>query len=397
MSEAKPTNPKYKLLTEWPSDDSYDYLIVGAGLSGAVTAERIANVWNKKSLVIDKRNHVGGNCYDYKNKFGILINQYGPHLFHTNIERVWKYINQFSEWVRWEHTVLGYIDEQFVSIPVNITTANRLCHENIQTTEEMDEWLKEIQVKYDHEPANGEEMAKSRVGAVLYEKVFKGYTKKQWNKYPNELDASVTARIPVRNNFDTRYFTDKYQALPKEGYTSIFDNMLNHPNIQVMVNCNFFEYKDRVQALGKPIIYTGPIDHYFSESGLPALEYRSLEFQIEDLENMNFYQPVSQVNYPGMEVPFTRITEYKHFLNQKSPHTTIVKEFSTDHGDPYYPVPNERNQELYNKYKAMAEQEMIDRKIYFLGRLANYKYFNMDQAINNALEFFDDLCKDKQS
>jgi UDP-galactopyranose mutase len=382
----------YQSINKWPGEDSFDFLVVGAGLSGAVMAERIATVWNKRCLVIDKRDHIGGNCYDYRNKYGILMNKYGAHLFHTNYDRVWDYIRKFSDWVRWEHCVLAYVDKKYVSIPVNITTVNRLCEENIENEKEMNEWLAKTQVKYDHEPANGAEMAKSRVGEILYDKLFKDYTYKQWNRYPEELDASVLARIPVRNNFDTRYFSDRYQALPKYGYTAFFEKVLCHPNIQVMLNCNFFEFKKDVIASGKPIIYTGPIDQYFSDSGLPALQYRSIEFTEENFENMQYFQPNSVVNYPSTDVPFTRIVEYKHFLSQESPHTTIVKEVTKESGEPYYPVPNEQNMALYSKYKQLADKE---EGIHFLGRLANYKYFNMDQAINNALEFFDEMCQNK--
>ena len=282
--------------------------------------------------------------------------------------------------------VLGHIDDQFVSIPPNITTVNRVCGASITNQSEMQEWLLENQTKLEGDARNGEEMALSRVGPVLYEKIFKHYTFKQWDRYPEELDASVLARIPCRDSFDTRYFSDKYQALPKRGYTAFFENLLTHPLISVLLDCNFFEIRSRIKP-GVPIIYTGPIDHYFAESGLPALQYRSLEFVEENLENVAYFQPGSVVNYPGPDVPWTRIVEYKHFLNQQSPHTTIVKEFSKADGDPYYPVPNERNQALYNKYKTLAEKE---EGIYFLGRLANYKYFNMDQAIHNALQFFEE-------
>ena len=382
---------RYNLLKQWPEEEGeFDYLIVGCGLSGAVVAEKIASEWNKKCLIIDKRDHIGGNCYDYHNEYGILMNKYGPHLFHTNYERVWNYVQKYTKWVRWEQQTVGCVDGQYVSIPVNITTVNRLCGESIRTTEEMDDWLAAAQVKYDWEPRNGEEMAKSRVGEFLYEKIFKFYTKKQWDRYPEELDASVLARIPVRNNYDTRYFADKYQALPLYGYTDFFDNLLAHKNISVLLNCNFFDYKEQVDP-EIPIIYTGPIDHYFAGCGLPALQYRSLEFKIENLENVGYYQPFGIVNYPGPDVPHTRIVEYKHFLNQSSPHTTIVKEYSNAEGDPYYPVPNDRNTALYNKYKKMTAET---KNIHFLGRLANYKYFNMDQAINNALEFFDQLNED---
>jgi UDP-galactopyranose mutase len=230
---------------------------------------------------------------------------------------------------------------------------------------------------------NSEEMAKSRVGEVLYEKLIKDYTFKQWNKYPSELDKSVLERIPVRPNFDTRYFSDKYQALPHKGYTHFFTKLLNHPNIEVLLNTDYFEHSKRNTY--DVIIFTGPIDSYFPN--LEKLEYRSIEFTIQRFNNMNFYQPNSVVNYPNKEVPYTRIVEYKHFLHQQSNHTIIVSEQTNDHGEPYYPVPNEKNLKLYEQYKSLAKKEE-DKNIYFIGRLANYKYFNMDEAILNSLTFF---------
>jgi UDP-galactopyranose mutase len=366
------------------------YLIVGCGLSGCVIAERIANVLNQDVLIIDKRDHIGGNCYDYiDEETGIRVHKYGSHLFHTNIKRVWDYVNKFTTWERWEHKVLSYIDDKFVPIPANITTVNMLCNENIQTEEEMKEWLENNQVKYDN-ITNSEEMAKSRIGEDLYEKMVKHYTYKQWNKYPNELDKSVLARIPVRNDFDTRYFKDKYQALPKYGYTHLFENILNNNRISVKLNCDFFEYKKNNDLSDKIIIYTGPIDHYFGSQGMPKLEYRSIDFKIERF-NFPYYQPNSAVNYPENNVPYTRIIEYKHFLNQKSDKTIIVSETTNDNGEPFYPVPNERNLSLFEKYKELADKE---ENVYFVGRLANYKYFNMDQAIDNSLSFFDKIMKE---
>jgi UDP-galactopyranose mutase len=362
--------------------DSYDVLVVGCGLSGVVIAERFANQ-NKKVLIIDKRDHIGGNVYDYNDaSTNILMNKYGAHLFHTNSDRVWNYINRFSKWVRWDHEVLASVDNKLVSIPVNITSVNVLCNENIQTTAEMIKWLEENQVKCDN-ISNSEQMAKSRVGEVLYEKLIKSYTYKQWEKYPEELDASVLARIPVRNDFDTRYFNDKYQALPENGYTAFINNILNNPNITVKLQTDYFDF---VKLEGKPVIYTGPIDTFYAGRGLEKLEYRSIDFVIETHTGMNYYQPNSVVNYPEASVPYTRIVEYKHFLNQKSPDTVIVKEYTTDSGEPYYPVPNKKNMELYDKYKQLATEE---KGVHFLGRLANYKYFNMDTAILNALEYFD--------
>ena len=365
------------------------YLIVGWGLSGATIAERIANCLNEKVIIIDKRKHIGGNCYDYiERNTNIRINKYGAHLFHTNNKEVWDYVNKFSEWVRWEHKVLSKVDDKFVSIPVNITTVNELCGENLQTTDEMNEWLKINQIKYD-KIENSEQMAKSRIGEELYNKLVKNYTYKQWNKYPNELDASVLARIPIRNNFDTRYFSDKYQALPKNGYTSFIKNMIKHDNIISLINTSYEDLKKNYPNYMKEIkytIFTGPIDEYFKDSGLEKLEYRSIDFNKCIYKNTNFFQPNSVVNYPNSE-DFTRIVEYKHFLNQNSPHTIIVTEKTKDNGEPYYPIPNKKNLQLYEKYKKLAEKEEKNN-VYFLGRLANYKYFNMDAAIENALYFF---------
>ena len=363
------------------------YLIVGCGLSGATIAERIANVLNEKVMIIDKRPHIGGNCYDYiETQTNIRVNKYGAHLFHTNNKRVWDYVNKFSEWVRWEHKVLSKVDGKFVSIPVNITTVNELCGENLQTTEEMNQWLEKNQIKYD-KIENSEQMAKSRIGEKLYDKLVKNYTYKQWNKYPEELNPSVLARIPIRNDFDTRYFSDKYQALPKEGYTNWIKNMITHENILYLVNTSYDEIKQTKYMDGiTHVIFTGPIDEYFKDSGLEKLEYRSIDFGEYIYKYMNFFQPNSVVNYPNEE-QFTRIVEYKHFLNQQSPHTIIVTEKPKDEGDPYYPVPNKRNLELYEKYKELAKNEE-KKNVYFLGRLANYKYFNMDAAIENALDFF---------
>lgn len=368
----------------------YDYLIVGCGLSGAVIAEQLATRKGKKSLIIEKRDHIAGNCFDYEDpQTGILMNKYGAHLFHTNDERVWEYVTKFDTWKRWEHKVLSFVDERFVSMPVNITTINEVMNESLQNEEDVQKWLEQNQVKYD-EITNSEEMAKSRIGEVLYEKMVKNYTFKQWNKYPDELDKSVLARIPIRPNFDTRYFADKFQALPEKGYTNFFEKLLNNPLIEYRLGVDFFEFRKEYDLSNTSVVFTGPIDAYFRDRGLESLEYRSIDFHIERHMNTNFYQPCGAVNYPGNEVPYTRIIEYKHFLAQKSPHTITVGETTNDEGEPYYPVPNERNLSLYQKYKTMADEEQAKGKIFFVGRLANYKYFNMDQAIGNALEFFDE-------
>lgn len=363
-----------------------DILIIGAGISGAVLAERYAKI-GKQVLILEKRDHIAGNCYDYYDENGILVSKYGAHLFHTNEEDVWEYINRFIDWYSWEHKVIARVDDKTVPIPVNITTVNTLFGENIETEEEMKTWLDKNRVHFDA-PANGEEAVLNRVGPILYDKMFKHYTKKQWDKYPDELDASVLNRIPVRYNYDDRYFSDKYQALPKGGYTKLFEKILDHPNIEILLNTDYFDVKDDYSGYEK-LFYTGPIDQFFEfkHSLIEKLEYRSINF-VSETRDEEFFQENSVVNYPGMEVPFTRIVEYKHFGNQKSNKTTIVKEYTVDEGEPYYPVPNPRNQEIYNRYKEEAEK-LSD--VYFVGRLANYKYFNMDQAFKNALYLFDTL------
>lgn len=366
--------------------NNFDILIIGAGISGATLAERYASL-GKKVVVVEKRDHIAGNCYDYYDENGILVSKYGAHLFHTNDQEVWDYVNQFSEWYPWEHKVIARVDDKTVPIPVNITTVNTLFDTNIETEEEMNKWLDENRVVY-NPPKNGEEAVLNRVGPVLYEKMFIHYTKKQWDKFPEELNASVLERIPVRTNYDDRYFSDKYQALPKGGYTQIFKNMLNHPNITVLLDTDYFDIKDNLQGYEK-LFYTGPIDRFieFKDKMVDKLEYRSINFVTEHLDQ-EYFQENSVVNYPGKEVDFTRIIEYKHFGNQKSDKTSIVKEYTVDDGEPYYPVPNEKNQKVYDLYKREAEK-LTD--VYFVGRLANYKYFNMDQAFKNALELFESL------
>lgn len=368
--------------------EEFDVCIAGAGLSGAVIAERYASQLNQRVVIIEKRNHVGGNCYDYiDDETGIRVSQYGAHLFHTINKRVWDYVHRFSDWTNYEHEVVGIVNGKHVPIPVNIETVNTLFDLNISTTEEMDKWLSQEQVKYDHAPKNSEEMALSRVGKRLYELIFHPYTIKQWNKEPRDLGPEVTARIPVRNNYDNRYFGDPYQALPTNGYTKIFENLLCHPNIDVRLDTDYFQIKDNLRC--KHTYFTGPIDAYFAYMGYKKLEYRSLDFErkvVKDLGDKGTFQPKFVVNHPSSETDFTRIVEYKHLLNQTSQHTILFIERSKDGGEPYYPVPNEENKALYRQYQELAVKEP---NVTFVGRLANYKYFNMDQAIINALELFD--------
>jgi UDP-galactopyranose mutase len=372
-----------------------DIVIVGAGISGATLAQRYATEKNKKVLIIEKRDHIAGNCYDYINEAGHMVSKYGAHLFHTNYEDVWEYVNRFSEWRMYEHRVLAKVDGQLVPIPVNITTVNKLFGLNIKNEEEMRQWLQENQVHNDN-PKNGEEAVLARVGEVLYEKMFKQYTKKQWDKYPAELDASVLQRIPVRDNYDDRYFGDKYQALPSEGYTKLFEKMLDHPNIEVRLSTDFFTIRDAVKDAEK-LFYTGPIDRFFDfkHSVEKDLQWRSIRFEWETLQQEN-YQEGAVVNYPQMEDGMhTRIIEYKKIYpvtDSSKPTaqqtTTICREYSTDEGEPYYPVPNPENDAIFQRYKDEADKL---KDIYFVGRLANYKYFNMDQAFKNALDLFDQI------
>lgn len=361
---------------------SFDIVVIGAGISGATIAERYANLLNKKVLVIEKRDHIGGNCYDYKDKNGILISKYGAHIFHTNYEDVWEYINLFSKWFRYEHKVLSKVDNMLVPVPVNITTVNKLFNLHIKDEKEMKNWLVKNVKKVKH-PKNSEDSAISRVGYELYEKMFKNYTKKQWDLLPSELEASVMDRIPVHTSFDDRYFKDKYQVLPSNGYTEVFNKMLDHKNITVLLNTDYFKIKNDIKGNQKTY-FTGPIDRYFNHK-YDSLQYRSINFKFET-HDLNFFQKNSVINYPQTE-KFTRIVEYKHFYDIQSKKTVISKEFSKWGGEPYYPVPNEKNRQLFNLYK--KESEVLENEgIYFVGRLANYKYFNMDQAFKNALDLF---------
>jgi len=379
--------------------------IVGAGLSGAVIAERCSKELGMTSLIIDCRDHIGGNCYDYVEDHGIRVSKYGAHLFHTQFERVWDYVQQFSEWMPFDHRVRGLVPDidgvkQLVPIPPTQATVNSLFRETISSDEEMQAWYDAQRVPpASGEPSNGEEAALSRVGPLLYERIFKHYTKKQWDKYPEELDASVLMRLPCRTTTDDRYFGDVWQALPARGYTRIFENMLlRDPNITIRVGVDFFAAREAglLPEYGM-LVYTGPIDSYFSQQGMPRLEYRSLIFDEEYVAEPEdgFYQEAMVVNHPSPDVPFTRIVEYKHVPNQ-TPQclrgevrgTVICREFSSAEGDPYYPVPNPANTALYQRYRELAERET---DVCFVGRLASYKYFNMDQAILNALEMFDSL------
>ena len=355
----------------------YDFLIVGAGLSGAVLAERLAQE-GKKVLIVDKRNHIGGNTFDYFNSDGVLVHKYGPHIFHTNSPDVFNYLGKFTEWRPYEHRVLASVDGMMVPIPINMNTINTLYGLNLSCDEVSNFLVTKAEKK--ERILTSEDVVLSHVGKDLYEKFFKGYTRKQWGIDPSELDASVAARIPTRSNRDNRYFTDTYQAMPLHGYTKMFESMLDHPNISVMLNT---DYKDLEKWIPyNKMIYTGPVDYFFNHCYGP-LPYRSIEFKLKTFEQET-YQPTGTVNYPN-DQPYTRITEFKYLTGQKHSKTTVVFEHPKAEGDPYYPVPRPENAELYKKYQLLA-QTMPN--VYFSGRLATYKYYNMDQVVAQSLTLF---------
>lgn len=356
----------------------YDYLIVGAGLAGSVMAERLASKANKKILLIDKRNHIGGNTFDYYNNDGILVHKYGPHIFHTNSKEVFEYLGNFTEWRPYEHHVLASVDGQLVPVPINQNTINALYGLNL-SQQQVQEFFNAKAEKKD-QVITSEDVVVNAVGRELYEKFFKHYTIKQWALDPSELDASVTARVPTRTNKDNRYFTDTYQAMPLHGYTNMFHRILKHPNINILLNT---DYKDAVAEINyKNLIYTGPIDGYF-DFCFGKLPYRSINFKSQTIDSEN-YQPTGTVNYP-MSQAYTRITEFKHLTGQKHDKTSIVFEYPTAEGDPYYPIPRKENMDIYNKYKTLAASES---NTFFTGRLGTYKYYNMDQVVAQSLTLF---------
>jgi UDP-galactopyranose mutase len=358
----------------------YDYLIVGAGFAGSVLAERLASQHGARVLLIDRRPHVGGNAYDEPNDAGILYHKYGPHIFHTNSDQVVDYLSQFTEWRPYEHRVLAYVREQLVPIPINRTTLNELFDLDLKTDEEAADYLAS-RAEPVEEIRTSEDVVINAVGRELYELFFRGYTRKQWDLDPSELDKQVTARIPTRTNADDRYFTDTFQAMPRDGYTAMFKRMLNNPLIEVRTGIDFRDVRDTVDY--GHLIFTGPVDEYF-EFRFGKLPYRSLKFDHQTLEQEQFQQ-TGTINYPSEDVPFTRISEYKHLTGQQSDVTTVTYEYPSAEGDPYYPIPRPENQELFKKYEALADQT---EGVTFVGRLATYRYYNMDQIVGQALATF---------
>ena len=361
----------------------FDYLIVCAGFSGSVLAERLANVSEKKVLIVDQRDHIGGNAYDYFNKDGILIHKYGPHIFHTNSKKVFDYLSMYTVWRPYEHRVLASVDGLLVPMPINLNTINKLY--GLQLNSQQVEAFFESKAEKLSRVKTSEDVVVSKVGRELYEKFFKGYTRKQGDLDPSELDASVSARVPTRTNRDDRYFTDTYQAMPGQGYTRMFQKMLSHPNIKIMLNTDYKEIIDVIPH--KTMIYTGPIDSYFNYC-YGRLPYRSIEFRFET-HDVEVYQSTGTINYPN-EHPYTRITEFKYLTGQKHHKTSIVYEYPQAEGDPYYPIPRPENAEIYKKYHSLANTMT---NTYFTGRLATYKYYNMDQVVTQSLSLFEKITQ----
>ncbi len=377
--------------------DSYDYLIVGAGISGLTMAQRLCTESKARCLMVDKRDHIGGNCRDYHDEHGVLIHQYGPHYFRTNSDRVREYLSQFTEWHPANYEIKSWTDGRYWSFPINLNTFEEFIGRP-STSEEMIAWLEEHRIPYD-DPKNSEEVILNKVGRELYEKFYLGYTHKQWQRHPRELDPSVCGRVPIRTNRDNSCLHESFQALPKDGYSAMFDRMIENcgDRLEIRLKTDYRSLGDSVQW--KHMIYTGPIDSYFEYSH-GRLPYRSLRFenqsftpeQLEDLhpepneanQKLGFYQPALQVNYPN-DHDYTRIVELKHATGQDCPNTTIVREYPADYdgnNEPYYPVLNDDSKTLRDTYLKLAEQEP---KVTFIGRLATFRYYNMDQVVGLAL------------
>lgn len=353
-----------------------DVIVVGAGFSGSVMAQRLSAA-GKRVLIIERRDHIGGNAYDEYDANGVLIHRYGPHIFHTNSERIYEYLSQFTAWRPYEHRVLAQVNGRLYPIPINRDTVNRLYGLDLDE-ERMQEYFDSVRIPRDP-LLTSEDVVLNSVGKDLCDRFFRGYTQKQWGLDLSELSAGVAARIPVRTNTDDRYFTDRFQVMPKDGYTRMFERILDNPLIEVELNTDYFNVRERYHS--RVTVYTGPIDGYFG-CCFGALPYRSLEFRHEHIPDTTQYQPVGTVNYPN-DHDYTRITEFRHLTGQAHNGTSIVREYPRAEGEPFYPVPRTENEALYRQYRALARQE---KNVVFVGRLAQYRYYNMDQAVAAALK-----------
>jgi UDP-galactopyranose mutase len=365
-----------------------DTLVVGAGYAGAIMAERLASQCGRAVLVVDRRDHVAGNAYDYVDEHGVLIHGYGPHIFHTNADSVVEYLSQFTDWRPYEHRVVTKVGDQLLPIPINRTTVNMLYGLDLRTDEEVEAFYAERAEPIAY-VRTSEDSVVSKVGRDLYEKFFRGYTRKQWQRDPSELHASVCARIPTRTNTDDRYFTDRFQKMPADGYTAMFERILDHPLIEVRLGTDFDAVRDDVEY--DHLVYTGPIDAFYDyEFG--ALPYRSLEWEmrVEPTPAGGLAQPAASINYPSEDVPWTRTTEFRHLTGQVHDVSTIAVEYPRAEGDPYYPIPNDESRALYKRYEALAAAQP---DVTFVGRLARYQYLNMDQVVAQALTTFNRLVE----
>lgn len=362
----------------------YKYVVVGAGLAGLTLAERIATQLDERVLVIEKRSHIGGNVYDSYNEDGILVHNYGPHTFHTNMKYVWDYLSKFTEWRSYQHRVMSYVDGRFVPLPISLETINALYNLNL-SADEMVDFIDSKRVPLES-IVTSEDVALSNAGKDIYEKFFKQYTIKQWGVSPDELDKSVISRIPFRTNRDTRYFTDRYQGQPLCGYTAMCKKMCNGGRIGILLNT---DYKDVINQIEHEyMIYTGPVDYYFDYCFGP-LKYRSVSLEFVTLDTPSF-QDVASTRYPN-DYDFTRITEFKKMTGQDHRKTTILREYPCDGEDPFYPFPTDEWMKLANKYRQLAEKE---KNVYFVGRLAEYRYYDMDDVVARALSCFEGLAGD---
>ena len=381
----------------------FNYIIIGSGFAGSVIADRIANVLNQKVLIIEKRNHIGGNCYDYRDENNIIIHKYGPHIFHTDYKEVFDYLSNFTDWHIYHHRVLAFIDGRKVPIPFNLNTIYEIFPNTLAERIE-----KKLIDKYSYnskvpilELLREEDQELKFLANYVYDKVFVNYTVKQWGLKPQDIDPQVTARVPICISRDNRYFTDKYQVIPKEGYTKIFERMLNHPNIKIMLNTDCREVisidfeNEKIYFMGQEfkgkLIFTGMIDELFNFK-YGYLPYRSLDLRFETIEK-EYYQEVAVVNYPN-DYDFTRITEFKHIHPTKSEKTTVLKEYpkvyQPERDIPYYPLFTKEAQELYNIYK--EEVGKIESFV-LVGRLAEYRYYDMDDIVKRALEVFEEKIR----
>jgi UDP-galactopyranose mutase len=367
----------------------FDYLVVGAGFAGSVLAERLASQAGKTVLVCDRRPHIAGNAYDHHDDAGVLIHRYGPHIFHTNSTRVVDYLSQFTAWRPYEHRVLARVNGTLYPMPINRTTVNQLYGLGLTTDAECAAFFERVAQPVDR-VRTSEDAVVSKIGRDLYEKFFQRYTRRHWGLDPAELDASVAARVPARTNTDDRYFADSFQAMPRHGYTRMFERMLAHPNIKILLQTDYREVLGLIPF--KEMIYTGPVDEYF-DFRYGKLPYLSLDFKHET-HDVEVFQPAAVINdnFPG-DAPYDRITEFKYLTGQVHPKTSIVYEYPRYGGDPYYPVPRPENAELYRRYKELADDTP---GVHFVGRLATYKYYNMDQVTAQALTLFDDLMGARQ-